>query len=189
MFIPSFNVNQVVIDGVVAGTQEAGNDTGYLLINMNESQFYVFFDYAPTWAEVANLEPGTPIEVVAAIKSGHNDSFVAQRVNTGGLHTSLTGYIANPQMKEAQGKRLMEFSVRVPSKDIDGNDTTEFHRCSCWNEKLFAKIVKGAFVAITGNARIRYYEHNGEHRSSVDISVNHLSTPFISSNEIGRAHV
>lgn len=189
MFIPSFHINQVVINAVIAEFTPA-EVGGYVLVQQGDSSYYVFVDYAPTWEEVSTVPVGTQVEFLCAIQSdGHNDSFVLQRFNINGSHATLAGYVANPQLKEAAGKRLMEFAIRVPNKGQHGEDLTRFYRCSCWNEKLFSKITKGAFVAITGNARIRYYEHNGENRSSVDVVVNHIASPFVASGNSGAVGV
>lgn len=189
MYVPAFQVNQVVINAVIVEFTPA-EVGGYVLVRQGDNTFYIFADYAPTWEEVSAFPVGTQVEFLCAIQSdGHNDSFVLQRFNVNGGYATLAGYVANPQLKEAAGKRLMEFAIRVPNKGQNGEDLTRFYRASCWNEKLFSKILKGAFVAITGNARIRYYQHNGEDRSSVDVVVNHVATPFVTTNGNGAVGV
>lgn len=92
---------------------------------------------------------------------------------------TIIGNIASPVEFRftPQGKAVANFSVAVSKRVKDGNDWKDgpasFYRCALWDqaaENLAESLEKGQRVIVVGEIAQRNYEHNGEKRSTFEVT-------------------
>ena len=80
-----------------------------------------------------------------------------------------------PELKQAAGKQLAEFSVAVSSGTVQKPDTI-WVKCSVWGErsqKVVEKISKGDAVYISGRLSLRTYQgKDGQTKAEASVMVN-----------------
>lgn len=80
-----------------------------------------------------------------------------------------------------QGKAVANFSVAVSKRIKDGNEWKDgppsFYRCALWDqaaENLAESMVKGQRVIVVGEIAQRNYEHNGDKRSTFEVTASEV---------------
>ena len=96
---------------------------------------------------------------------------------------TFTGFLgADPEIKfTSSGKAVANFSVAESHRRRSGteweDDGTTWWRVTVWEraaETLAEHLRKGARVIVAGQVRSREFEHNGQQRTSYDVTARHV---------------
>jgi single-strand DNA-binding protein len=96
--------------------------------------------------------------------------------------TIVGNLVDTPELRfTPQGKAVANFTVAVSKRVKDGNDwkdgPSSFYRCALWDaaaENLAESLVKGQRVIVVGEIAQRSYEHNGEKRSTFEVTASEV---------------
>lgn len=182
MLVQDFFVNSVQISGILSSFSDQEDGTGHILVETGENQsFWVYCDYTPTWEQAQEIAVGTYVNLHCAIKpsegSGGSDLLIVRNLTTNLPPAALAGIVVNPKTKPTSKGDVMSFAISMSEK-VNGEKVNRYYNCELWNEYLFKKIVKGAFVSITGSLRMNYYEDKeGLQRCAVTVTVHNVATP------------
>src|SRR5699024_2692721 len=93
---------------------------------------------------------------------------------------TFTGNVGNSELKfTSSGKALLSFSVAESHRKRDeagqwaDDGAPTWWRCTAWErqaEALAEQVTKGARVIVTGQVRSRQYEHDGQTKTSYDVT-------------------
>lgn len=81
----------------------------------------------------------------------------------------------------AQGKAVANFSLAVTERRYNNGQwedgDTSWYRVAAWDrlgENAAESLSKGDLAIVVGKVKVREYEHDGQKRTSVDVTADHL---------------